>query len=135
MNNCYKKKEKSSYKHEFSEEHLNEKSTPMFTNTHNDANKTIHTRELGNIIEIALENIPEIYRIVFSLREINGISVAEAAELLNLSETNIKVRLSRAKEMLRNELEKSYTASELYEFNLVYCNAMVEKVMAEIYEL
>ncbi len=135
MNNCYKKKEKSSYKNEFSEEHINEKATPMFTNTHNDANKTIHTRELGNIIETALENIPEIYRIVFSLREINGLSGSETAELLNLSETNIKVRLSRAKEMLRNELEKSYTASELYEFNLVYCNAMVENVMAKINEL
>lgn len=61
--------------------------------------------------------------------------MAETAELLNLSETNIKVRLSRAKEMLRNELEKSYTASELYEFNLVYCNAMVENVMAKINEL
>lgn len=97
--------------------------------------KTIHTRELGNIIETALESIPETYRIVFSLREINGLSVAETAELLNLSETNIKVRLSRAKEMLRNELEKSYTASELYEFNLVYCNAMVENVMAKINEL
>lgn len=135
MNNCYKKKEKSSYKNEFSEEHINEKATPMFTNTHNDANKTIHTCELGNIIETALENIPEIYRIVFSLREINGLSGSETAELLNLSETNIKVRLSRAKEMLRNELEKSYTASELYEFNLVYCNAMVENVMAKINEL
>lgn len=135
INNCYKKKEKSSYKNEFSEEHINEKATPMFTNTHNDANKTIHTRELGNIIETALENIPEIYRIVFSLREINGLSGSETAELLNLSETNIKVRLSRAKEMLRNELEKSYTASELYEFNLVYCNTMVENVMAKINEL
>jgi len=135
MNNCYKKKEKSSYKNEFSEEQINEKATPMFTNAPLDANKTIHTRELGSIIETALESIPETYRIVFSLREINGLSVAETAELLNLSETNIKVRLSRAKEMLRNELEKSYTASELYEFNLVYCNAMVENVMAKINEL
>lgn len=134
MNNCYRKKEKSNYKNEIMED-VNEQSTPMFTSSSNDAHKVIHNRELGSIIENALESIPEDYRMVFSLREINGFNVAETADLLSISEANVKVRLNRAKEMLRNQLEKTYTASELYEFNLVYCDAMVERVMSKINEL
>lgn len=135
LNNCYRKREKSSYKSEFSHENIHENSTPMFNHSNNDANKAIHTRELGHIIEDALIRIPEDYRMVFSLREINGMNVSETAELLNISESNVKVRLSRAKEMMRTEIEKTYTASELYEFNLIYCNAMVDKVMNKILSL
>jgi RNA polymerase sigma-70 factor (ECF subfamily) len=69
---------------------------------------------------------------VFSLREINGLNVAETAETLNISAANVKVRLNRAKAMLRREIEKGYAASELFEFNLVYCDAIVGHVMEEI---
>jgi RNA polymerase sigma-70 factor (ECF subfamily) len=34
--------------------------------------------------------------------------------------------------MLRNEIEEIYSASELFEFNLIYCDAMVENVMKKI---
>lgn len=70
----------------------------------------------------------------FSLREINGLSVVETATLLNITEGNVKVRLNRAKSMLRTRL-KNYTANELYEFNLVYCNEIVNNVMKVINEL
>ena len=72
------------------------------------------------------------YRIVFTLREINGLNVAETADSLNITEANVKVRLSRAKMMLRKEVEKSYSAEEIFEFNLIYCDAMVENVMNKI---
>ncbi|MCE7933303.1 MAG: RNA polymerase subunit sigma-24, partial [Chlorobi bacterium CHB2] len=68
-------------------------------------------------------------------REINGMNVAETASLLNISEANVKVRLNRAKAMLRGEIEKTYSAVELYEFNLIYCDAVVENVMKKISEL
>lgn len=132
LNNCYRKKEKSSYKNEFAQE-LHENSTPMFTNSHqHDAHKTIHTRELGRLIENALSQIPEDYRMVFSLREINGMSVAETAELLHISEANVKVRLNRSKNLLRTQLAAVYQPTELFEFNLIYCDAMVERVMKNI---
>ncbi|MFH6936327.1 sigma-70 family RNA polymerase sigma factor [Flavobacterium sp. FlaQc-30] len=134
MNNCYRKREKSSFKNEIMQD-ANEHSTPLFTNRNNDTDKIIQNRELGHIIEKALVQIPLDYRMVFSLREINGLNVSETAEMLNISEANVKVRLNRAKTMLRSEIENAYSTSELFEFNLIYCNAMVENVMKKINEL
>ncbi len=134
LNNCYHKNKKSSYSKEVMQE-INDYDKPMFNNPENDVTKTILNRELGHIIEETLIAIPEDYRMVFSLREINGMNVAETAELLNISESNVKVRLSRAKEMLRNKLETSYTATELFDFNLIYCDAIVQIVMHRIKEL
>lgn len=74
------------------------------------------------------------YRLVFTLREVNGLNVAETADALNISETNVKVRLNRAKTMLRKEVEKSYSAEDIFEFNLVYCDAMVQRVINKIKE-
>ncbi len=134
MNNCYRKREKSSFKNEIMKD-INDQSKPLFSGSDKDTHKIVHNRELGNVIEKALQNIPFDYRMVFSLREMNGLNVAETAELLDISESNVKVRLNRAKGMLRTEIEKSYTGEELYEFNLIYCNAMVDSVMREINKL
>src|SRR5690554_1873530 len=134
MNNCYRKREKSSSRNEIMQD-VNEHATPMFTNRNNETDKVIQSRELGTIIENSLVKIPLDYRMVFSLREINGLNVSETAAMLNISEANVKVRLNRAKTMLRSEIENAYSASELFEFNLIYCDAMVENVMKKINEL
>lgn len=135
LNNSYRKKEKSSFKNEFTQESVSENSVPMFANSNNDTSMVVHNRELRNAIEQALLNIPEDYRMVFSLREMNGLNVAETSEMLNISEANVKVRLNRAKTMLRTELEKNYSAADLFEFSLIYCDAMVDRVMKEIEKL
>lgn len=113
---------------------VNEHAKPMFTHIDNDTDKIIQNHELRHIIEEALGKIPFDYRMVFSLREINGLHVSETANLLGISETNVKVRLNRAKAMLRRELEKTYAAGELFAFNLIYCDSIVEKVMKKINE-
>lgn len=107
----------------------------MFSNTQYNTLNNIQSRELGHIIENALATITEDYRIVFSLREINGLNVAETAELLGISEANVKVRLNRAKTILRNKIELTYSNVELYEFNLQYCDAIVINVMQKINDL
>jgi len=134
MNNCYRKREKASFKNEIMQD-ANEYSTPMFSNKNNDIDKIIQNRELRHIIENALRKIPFDYRMVFSLREISGLNVSETAEMLGISETNVKVRLNRAKTMLRRDIENDYSANELFEFNLIYCGPMVENVMKKINEL
>ena len=134
MNNCYRKREKASFKNEIMQD-ANEYSTPMFSNKNNDIDKIIQNRELRHIIENALRKIPFDYRMVFSLREISGLNVSETAEMLGISETNVKVRLNRAKTMLRKDIENDYSANELFEFNLIYCDPMVENVMKKINEL
>ncbi len=135
INNCYKKLHKLGYKNEIITE-INEKAIPMFSdNSHTDTNKVIMAKELNFVIENALIQIPLDYRIVFSLREITGLNVEETAQSLNISESNVKVRLNRAKAMLRKQIEKSYTTTDLYEFNLIYCDAMVLNVMNKIKKL
>ena len=134
LNHCYRKKQKSSFKNEIVKE-INDNSSPMFTNLNTDVNRIVSNRELNCVLEIALQQIPLDYRIVFSLREINGLNLAETANSLEITETNVKVRLNRAKAMLRKEIEKSYTAAEIFEFNLLYCDKMVSSVMEKIKNL
>jgi RNA polymerase sigma factor (sigma-70 family) len=135
LNNCYKKKQKFSFKNEIANE-INDKSSPMFSSQQqSDTNRVVLNRELGFVIEDALKKVPEDYRLVFSLREMNGLNVKETAEALSISEANVKARLSRAKAMLRKEVEKSYQAEDIFEFNLVYCDAMVSAVMNKIKNL
>ncbi|HEX7692189.1 MAG TPA: sigma-70 family RNA polymerase sigma factor [Sediminibacterium sp.] len=134
LNNCYRKSERSGFTKTTTQD-VNENAKPMFTNSNEDTGKIVQNRELKHIIEEALTRIPVDYRMTFSLREITGLNVSETASLLNISEANVKVRLNRAKAMLRNAIEKTYSAGELFEFNLVYCDAIVENVMKKIHEL
>ena len=132
INLCYQKKQKMSFKNEINADNIsNEKSDILFHHSTNNEKITVN-KELGRVLEKAIHGIPEDYRIVFTLRELNGLSVAETAESLDISESNVKVRLNRAKTMLRLEIEKMYSPQEIFEFNLVYCNAMVENVMSKI---
>jgi len=136
LNQCYQKGQKLSFKKEKANDILNEKTTPMFeSNQSTDTYRSVLNNELSNIIGDALTSIPLEYRMVFSLRELNGMSTSETAEALDISETNVKARLNRAKQMLREKVEKMYTAQDIFEFNLVYCNRVVEGVMKEIGKL
>jgi RNA polymerase sigma-70 factor (ECF subfamily) len=135
LNLCYQKKQKLSFKNEIvGNDFQNEKSKIMFHQSTNNEKITVN-KELGRVLENAIQEIPEDYRIVFSLRELNGLSVAETAEALDITESNVKVRLNRAKTMLQKEIKKMYSPQEIFEFNLIYCDGMVEKVMAKIHEL
>lgn len=89
-------------------------------------------RELSIVLEKSIQNIPVIYRTVFLLREVEGFSVAETAELLDITETNVKVRFNRAKALLQKEIELVYSRAEIYSFNLVYCDAIVNGVFNKI---
>lgn len=134
LNNCFRRSNKLSVKNEMSNTDLiNEKSIPMYSeNNTADTESKIHKRELNHIIEQSLVKIPVDYRLVFCLRQLNGLDTAETAELLNISEANVKTRLNRARHLLRKEIEKKYTAEDIFEFNLVYCDAIVSNVLEKI---
>lgn len=59
-------------------------------------------------LEAAVDTLPDTLRIVFMLRDMEGLSIKETAELLNLTETAVKTRLLRARLRLRNELSVYY---------------------------
>lgn len=88
--------------------------------------------ELKQKLEEAIQQLPEKYRTVFVMREIEKMSVAETQACLNISEVNVKVRLNRAKVLLRNALSIYYNKEEIFHFHLSRCDRMVERVMGQI---
>lgn len=136
LNICYQKKRKMSIKKEVVTGGIqNEESGQLSQPSSYGNEKITMNKELGHVLENAIHSIPEDYRIVFTLRELNGLNVAETSEALNISESNVKVRLNRAKTMLQKEIKKMYSPQEIFEFNLIYCDVMVNRVMNKIYEL
>ena len=67
--------------------------------------------ELLDQINQAIFSLPEKYRLVIVLRDIEGFSTAETAQILNVSPANVKVRLHRARLFLRDKL-KGYFENE-----------------------
>lgn len=61
--------------------------------------------ELSSVINKTIISIPKKYRVVIVLRDIEGFSTAETAQILNLSPSNVKVRLHRARLYLRDKLK------------------------------
>jgi RNA polymerase sigma-70 factor (ECF subfamily) len=66
------------------------------------------TSEAKNILDSAIQSLPESLRVVFILRDIEGLSIKETSEALNLTETNVKTRLLRARLYLREKLSVYY---------------------------
>lgn len=66
-------------------------------------------RETVQLLEAALEELDDKYRLVFILRDIEGFPTKKTAELLDISENNVRVRLIRARLMLRERLAEFFT--------------------------
>jgi RNA polymerase sigma-70 factor (ECF subfamily) len=134
LNHCYQKSKKTSHKNEkIMETNFNDQAIPMFQDQQPlDAYKTVANKEVSQIIGKALIKIPVDYRLVFCLRELNGMSTAETAEAIGITETNVKVRLNRARHLLRQTIEKMYSPEDIFEFNLIYCDKIVNNVMNKI---
>ena len=64
--------------------------------------------ETQRLLEEALDDVDEKYRMVFLLRDVEGLSVKETAEALGISEANVKVRLLRARLQLRERLTRAF---------------------------
>jgi len=85
-------------------------------------------KELGLALENALIQLPEKYRLVFVLREMEDMSIAETRDVLGITEVNVKVRLNRAKAMLRNTLASYYKKDNIFELHLSRCDKIVHSV-------
>ena len=105
---------------------------PMFNQPKIATEKIVLNKELSKVLEKSLAEIPLTYRTVFILREVEGFSTAETAELMNSTPVNVKVRLSRAKVLLQKKVENFYSSADIFEFNAVYCDAIVKRVFESI---
>ena len=90
--------------------------------------------ELGALLEKAILGLPDAYRAIVMLRDIEDMSTADTAEALSLSEANVKVRLHRAHEMLRDELFTMMRSAsgEAFGFHASRCDRVVSAVMARV---
>ena len=91
-------------------------------------------RELGVLIESAVDRLGDGYREVFMLRQVEGLSTTETADVLGLSEDVVKTRLSRAKTALQRDLlDRTGTATaKTFTFGQARCDRVVAAVMERI---
>lgn len=68
--------------------------------------KVTENNELKNMLDSAIQKLPAEYRVVFLLRDVEGLSTEETAKIAELSVAATKSRLHRARSFLRNELNK-----------------------------
>lgn len=90
--------------------------------------------EARQLLEEAIDRLPENYRTVVVLREVEEMSVAETAESLGVTDAVIKTRLHRAHAMLRKDLYSRARgrATDLYQFHAVRCDRVVKAVFERI---
>lgn len=70
--------------------------------------KVAENNELKKVLDESIKQLPQDYKIVFLLRDIEGLSTEETGEITNLSVPAVKSRLHRARAFLRNELNQSF---------------------------
>jgi len=87
--------------------------------------------EMRQLLETAIDGLPEGFRTVFVLRDIEGLSTEETAEHLKLKPETVKTRLHRARRMLRVVLEAELRGSfaDLYPFDGARCANMADRVI------
>ena len=97
--------------------------------------RTAYGRELQSAIESAVDALPQLYRSVFVLREVEEMTVAETADCLGITEESVKTRCHRARALLRSRLERAIgmAASQAFSFMGHRCDRMTKRVMERIH--
>lgn len=90
--------------------------------------------EVVGVLSRLVDALPETLRVVFVLRTVEGMSVAETAAALDISEENVKVRLFRARAALRERLGAALdeSADQLFDFHLSRCDRVVLGVLRRL---
>jgi RNA polymerase sigma-70 factor (ECF subfamily) len=91
-------------------------------------------RELARVLEDAIDALPETYRMVVVMRDVEQMSTAEAAAALELSEENVRIRLHRARALLREAISErvGVAAADVFPFAGARCDRIVARVMEAI---
>ena len=94
----------------------------------------VSNSEIRSLLEKAVETLPDAYRTVFVLRDIEEMSTTDTANALEISEENVKVRLHRARALLRKTLydRAGMERKEAFNFHAVRCARVVKNVFERI---
>jgi RNA polymerase sigma-70 factor (ECF subfamily) len=99
-----------------------------------DPEKSMAQREIQAVVEHAIDELPEAFRLVFITRVIEGMNVEETAEILGLKPETVKTRLHRARTMLRDNVEKKIgpVVMEAFPFAGRRCERLTEAVLKRL---
>jgi RNA polymerase sigma-70 factor (ECF subfamily) len=116
------------------QQEIEENMMPGFQQNSPTPESNVAHSEIGAILEKAILELPDAYRTVVVLRDIEQMSTAETAEALSLSESNVKVRLHRAHELLRDELMRiaGTARAQAFGFHASRCDRVVNAVLERI---
>ena len=90
--------------------------------------------EIRSLLEEAVEKLPDAYRTIFILRDVEDMSTTDTADVLDITEDNVKVRLHRARALLRKSLyaRAGLERKEAFNFHAVRCDRVVKNVFERI---
>jgi RNA polymerase sigma-70 factor (ECF subfamily) len=99
-----------------------------------DPERSAADRELTTLLEHAVDRLPDIYRSVLVMREIEGMTTAETAAVLDVEEEVVKTRLHRARASLRESIEKRIgeRLEDAFAFGNEHCDRVVAGVLARL---
>ena len=99
-----------------------------------DPERQAYDHELREVLEHSIDTLPEIYRVVFVLRAIEGLSAVETAGCLDIGVEAVKTRLHRARGLLRKDLQHraGILTAQVFPFHLSRCDRVVERVFRRI---
>jgi RNA polymerase sigma-70 factor (ECF subfamily) len=95
------------------------------------ADAELARKEVRNLLEKAVDELPDTFRLVFILRDIEEMSTEDTASQLSLKPETVKTRLHRARRLMRLAVEKQFSAtfSELFPFDGARCERMADRVI------
>lgn len=101
-----------------------------------DPERQAYGQELHRVLEAAVDTLPESYRVVFMLRDIEGLSTSETGQGLGLGDEAVKTRLHRARGMIRRAVTARIgeVAAGAFQFHAPRCDRVVSAVLARISE-
>jgi len=88
--------------------------------------------EAKQLLENVIDHLDLKYKTVYIMKEVEEMSLKEIAITLDLSVANVKVRLHRSKEMLKEKLYKISNDTNIFEFGFSRCDRVTENVMSLI---
>lgn len=91
-------------------------------------------KQFSELLKTVIARLPDKFRSVFVLRDVEGMSVAETADALQIKEATVKSRLFRARRELREHLELKFetVAVDAISFAGADCDAMTNRVLAAL---
>lgn len=92
----------------------------------------VNAQEMKTILEQAIRALPQSYRVVYMMREVQQLSTEETARALDLTVQNVKVTLHRARERLKTNLLQSAAGTELFAYTAEWCDPMTARVMSAV---